>query len=66
MAQISLDTSKLLGFRLLAESDRTAALGAKVGGKPDITLGAKFGAKVGTSKIGAKIGIVKPIGEITA
>ena len=61
MAQISLDTSKLLGFRLLAESDRTASLGAKVGDKRLV-----IGAKVGTSKIGAKIGITKPEPEITA
>ena len=64
MAQISLETSKLLGFRLLAaEADRTALLGAKVGGvKPEVTLG----AKIGVTKFGAKVGFVKPIEGITA
>ena len=61
VAQISLDSSKLLGFRLLAEADRTAALGAKLGDKRAI-----LGAKIGTSKIGAKVGSTKPELEITA
>ena len=43
MTRISLDASKLLGFRLLAaDASHTASLGAKVGDKRPV-IGAKVG-----------------------
>ena len=63
---IELDTSKLLGFRLVAANGqhREVVVGAKTGGKPSPTIanhagiGAKIGSKLGVkgSKVGVKPG----------
>ena len=57
---IELDTSKLLGFRLVATNGqhRAVVVGAKTGSKPPapaITNHAGIGAKIG-SKVGIKLG----------
>lgn len=62
MSNMKIDPSKLLGFRLSAQDDQSAAAedGTQLSLKAGDKIGeAKTGAKVGEVKIGAKIGVSK-------
>lgn len=63
-----LDTSKLLGFRLIRSEARGQAVGAKIGETkpPEAVMGAKIGVIKMEQVIGAKIGGTKEMGTMIA
>lgn len=64
MESIRIDLSKLLGFKIVANSEASALQTPKIGGKPlqipNAPVGAKIGGKVlagiASATIGAKVG----------